>query len=245
MAARDGGERERAEMVDTFLPRIAAIARDYRRVPSVNREELMQAGVLGLLRAFERYDPTRANQFWSYAQWWVRESMQELVSSVSGVVVFSDRALRQLARVNVARHRHHQVRGHEPSIDDLVAMTGLAPAQITRLEAAAQWPHTLDAQVHTSGPWARPLAESLRDPASEDGFEHAALRAAAGALAEVLETLTPRELVIIRGRYGIGREERSVRELAGEQGLTIERVRQIERGAMAKLRNSCDAAVAA
>jgi RNA polymerase primary sigma factor len=245
LAARSGSGRERAEFVDVFLPQIGHVAREYHSVRAVSREELMQAGVVGLLRALERYDPTRTNRFWTYARWWVRHSMQELVSSLGGVVVLSDRALRQLARVNAARSHQLQSRGREPSTRDLAAVTGLGPAHVSMLVGAAQAPQALDERADGDDPWRGPLVDSLPDPAGEDGYEHATLRVAAHALPAVLATLAPRELAIVRGRYGIDGEQRSLRDLAAELRMSVERVRQIEELAMDKLRESCDTTVAA
>jgi RNA polymerase sigma factor (sigma-70 family) len=243
-AARSGSDRDRRRLVDAFLPRIAGLARDYRGVRAVSREELMQAGVLGLFRALERYDSTRSNQFWTYARWWVRQAMQELVSSLNFAVVLSDRAQRQLASVNAARREHLQSRGREPSTHDLAATTGLRPAQITMLIGATQPPYALDERSDGHSGAAPALVEALRDPAGGDGYEHATLRVAARSLPAVLATLNPRELAIIRGRYGFDGEQRSLRDLAAELSVTTERVRQIEQAAMHKLRESCDAAAA-
>ncbi|HWF52569.1 MAG TPA: sigma-70 family RNA polymerase sigma factor [Solirubrobacteraceae bacterium] len=244
-AAQSGCERSRAELTDHFSPRIAFTARDYRAVRAVSREELMQAGVLGLLRALERWDPKRENNFWSYARWWVRQAMQELVSSQNGVVVLSDRALRQLARVNSARLRHLQSQQREPTTQDLAASTGIPSSQVMMLIGAAQPARGLDEGTGTERIGARPVIESLSDPAGEDAFDHATLRVAARGLPKVLETLTPRELTIVRGRYGIGGEQRSVSDLAAALGVSNERVRQIERAAIGKLRQSFDGGVLA
>jgi RNA polymerase sigma factor (sigma-70 family) len=105
------------------------------------------------------------------------------------------------------------------------------------LVAASQPAQTLDARLD---PRASPLVESLKDPAGEDAFEHATLRAAARALPAVLATLTPRELAIVRGRYGMDGERRSLGELGAELHVSPERIRQIEREAMRKLRESFD-----
>lgn len=67
--------------METFRPGVAGIARLYRSTPHVSREELMQEGVVGLLRALKRYDPDIA-PFWAYASWWVRQAMQQLVSEL-------------------------------------------------------------------------------------------------------------------------------------------------------------------
>ena len=241
LAAKESRGQARAELVDVFLPRIGSVARRYRDVRAVSREDLMQAGVVGLLNALERYDPSRENHFWAYASWWVVQAMQELVSSLSNVVVLSDRALRQLSRLKAARLSHMQAHRREPSNRDLAAITGLPTAQVSRLVVATRPARALDQGADADDPGARPLTETLRDPAAEDALENATLRLAARVLPAVLATLTPRELAVVRGRYGIGGDQRSLRELATELSLSGERVRQIEQIAIGKLRDSCDA----
>src|SRR5690348_12055713 len=87
LAAQRGGADERSELVESFLPLIASIARGYRRSTRISRDELMQEGVVGLLRALERYEPGRGVSFWAYAAWWVRQAMQDVVSELSGPLV--------------------------------------------------------------------------------------------------------------------------------------------------------------
>src|SRR5437660_742102 len=82
-------------------------------------------GVAGLLRALERYDPARGTPFWAYAGWWVRQAMQQLVAELTGPVVLSDRALRQLARVKDAHRGAMLETGREPGRDDLATRSGL------------------------------------------------------------------------------------------------------------------------
>ena len=103
MAAQQGGSREREQLIEAFMPSIAGLARIYRRSSSVDRSELIQDGVVGMLRALERFDPEFEVPFWGYASWWVRQAMQQLVSERSRPIVMSDRALRQLARVKDAQ----------------------------------------------------------------------------------------------------------------------------------------------
>jgi DNA-directed RNA polymerase sigma subunit (sigma70/sigma32) len=74
----------------------------------------MQEGVVGLLRALERYDASLGTPFWAYAGWWVRQAMQQLVSELMRPVVLSDRAVRQLARIKRAAHSLAQANGASP-----------------------------------------------------------------------------------------------------------------------------------
>ena len=108
LRAQRGDRREREKLVNAYLPMIASVAHAYRRSTAVSREELIQEGVVGLLRALERYDPDRGVPFWGYAAWWVRQAMQQVVSELSGPIVLSDRALRQLARIKHAQRRFEQ-----------------------------------------------------------------------------------------------------------------------------------------
>src|SRR4030081_2131064 len=107
-AAEAGDTAACAQLVEAFMPAIAGVARLYRNVAGVERDELLQEGVVGLLRAVKRYDPHLGTPFWSYASWWVRQAMQQLVAEMTRPVVLSDRALRQLARLNEVRREHLQ-----------------------------------------------------------------------------------------------------------------------------------------
>src|SRR4051812_46157354 len=93
-SAEAGDVAARAEIVDAFMPAIGGIARRYRRPGQIEHVELMQEGVVGLLRAVDRYDPRYETPFWAYASWWVRQAMQQLVSEMTRPAVLSDRAQR-------------------------------------------------------------------------------------------------------------------------------------------------------
>src|SRR4051812_36431491 len=113
-AAQSGEARARARLVEAFTPLIASVARVYRDSPRIDRVELLQEGVIGLLRALERYDASRGTPFWAYAAWWVRQAMQQLVAELTGPVVLSDRALRRLSRIKDAHRRAMLDGGREP-----------------------------------------------------------------------------------------------------------------------------------
>jgi RNA polymerase sigma factor (sigma-70 family) len=101
-AAAAGDSVACEQLVEAFLPSIAGVARIYRSTPGIDRAELMQEGVVGLLRAARRYDPARGTRFWAYASWWVRQAMQQLVAEMTRPVALSDRPLRGLARIKEA-----------------------------------------------------------------------------------------------------------------------------------------------
>ena len=129
-AAQAGDRRAREELVEAFLPLIASVARTYRGSETITRVDLMQEGVVGLLRALERYDPEHGVPFWGYASWWVRQAMQQLIAELTRPVVLSDRSLRQLSALKRAHHAYLTEHGREPSADQLADQTGLSHTQI-------------------------------------------------------------------------------------------------------------------
>jgi RNA polymerase sigma factor (sigma-70 family) len=148
--ARDGRAGARARLIGNFTPLIGSVARTYTHVPGVDRSELMQEGVVGLLRALERFDPGLGTPFWAYASWWVRQAMQQLVSELSRPVVLSDRALRQLARVRDARRRFVRVQSREPSMPELATDSELTMLQLQRLLVAERQPRGLEEPIDES-----------------------------------------------------------------------------------------------
>jgi RNA polymerase sigma factor (sigma-70 family) len=240
VAARPHDAPGRDEVVHAFMPLIGSVAHRYRGARAVDRTELMQEGVVGLLRALDRYDPERETPFWAYASWWVRQAMQQLVSELTWPVVLSDRALRQLARVKDAQRLFAQDHGREPSPAELAQKTGMPKEHLGYLLAAERTPRALDEPVGASQAGSSSLGDLLADPSAEDPLERVPRRHAASLLDEVLVTLSPRERAVLSRRYGLDGSEQTLREIAGTLGVSAERVRQIEQGALEKLRETCD-----
>jgi RNA polymerase primary sigma factor len=234
LRAQAGGPRDREELVKWFAPMIANLAHAYRR-SAVDREELMQEGVVGLLRALERYQPERGVPFWGYAVWWVRQAMQQVVSELSRPIVLSDRALRQLARIKDAQRRFEQAHRHEPSPLELAPLVRLPRWQIESLTRAERNTRGLDEPAVGDCSEGTSLAELLADVPAQDAYDRVDQRELARTVPKLLAHLDERERTIIRSRYGLGRPAQTLREVAPKLGISAERVRQIEHDALQKL----------
>lgn len=236
LAAKAGDRAARAQLVEAFMPAISAIARTYRS-GQVQRLELLQEGVVGLLRALERFDPQRGVPFWGYATWWVRQAMQQLVAELTRPVVLSDRALRHLARLKQV-HREAVARtGREPSREELATQACLSLEQVDDLLATERAPRSLQEPVPGSDDDIGTFGELLADPLAEDEYEQVLGAVEAQELHALLAGLTERERDVLRARYGVDKEgeELSLRTVGDRLGLSGERVRQIERRALSKL----------
>jgi RNA polymerase sigma factor (sigma-70 family) len=173
LAAQTGGAPERAALVEGYLPLIGSVARLYRESRVVERAELMQEGVVGLLRALQRYDPELGTPFWAYASWWVRQAMQKLVAELTRPVVLSDRALRQLSRIKEVHRAHLRSHSAEPTVDDLAQGSGLTVDQVEHLTAADREPRGLQEPMRGQDGGAT-LGDLLADPPAEDAFDEVA-----------------------------------------------------------------------
>jgi RNA polymerase sigma factor (sigma-70 family) len=233
--AQNGGPREREELVDAYLPMIASVAYAYRRSSRLDRDELTQEGVVGLLRALERYEPERGVPFWGYAAWWVRQAMQQVVSELSRPVVLSDRALRQLARIKDAQRRFGQTRRREATAAELSAMVGLPASQVEKLLCTDRTARGLDEPTGAEAGDGATVGDLLADPPAHEAYERVPQQVLASQIPGLLSHLTDRERTVICSRYGLGRREQTLREIAPRLGVSAERVRQIEQDSLAKL----------
>jgi RNA polymerase primary sigma factor len=236
LRAKLGGTAEVEELVEAFTPLIGSVARIYRHRARIERAELMQEGVVGLLRALERFDPKLGTPFWMYASWWVRQAMQQLVAELARPIVLSDRALRKLARIKDVQREHLQRKGREPSTAELAIALGLSREQVDDLMAAERSPRALDEPIGGDQEAGITLGELLDDPRATEAFEGIAHKLEAERLPAMLRVLDERERLIICARFGLDRSACTLRELGEALGVSVERVRQIEVVSLGKLR---------
>jgi RNA polymerase primary sigma factor len=237
LAAQVGSGPARDRLVRMYMPLIGSIARTYAGTRNVERTELMQEGVVGVLRALHRYDPEIGTSFWAYASWWVRQAMQQLVSEMTRPIVLSDRALRQLARIRAAERRLAQEFGRNATLRELAAATGFSLEHVEALSSAARRPRALEERIGGDDDDGVALGDRVADPRAEDAYELVPLRIDCRQLASLMETLDERERGIVRDRFGLDGEIHTLCELADVHGVSAERVRQIEQESLEKCRD--------
>ena len=235
IAAESGDSEACRKLVEAFLPAISDLARSFRS-SRVERSELLQEGVAGLLVAARRYDTTLHTPFWAYASFWVRKAMQELVADLARPVALSDRAVRELAQIRRARSEHLQMHGVEPITEELSRATGLTAAQLERLQATERTPRSMQEPLTDGDEHAATIGETIVDPTAEQPYQQVLDTFEIRDVRDLTEQLDERERLVIRAHYGLGQNVQTLSEIGAALGLTAERARQIEAGALSKLR---------
>jgi RNA polymerase primary sigma factor len=235
VAAEAGDSAACRQLVEAFLPAIAGLACAYRGT-GVERQELMQEGVAGLLFATHRYDASLNTPFWAYASFWVRKAMQQLVAELTRPIVLSDRAARSLAQIRAARTDHLRTHGCEPTYEELCAATGLASEQLGSLLAAQRTPLGLEEPRGGDSGMSATVGETLADSVAEQEYERVLDRIDIRQVRDLSEQLDERQRVVLRAHYGLDQQAQTLGEIGTALGVTAERVRQIEGAALENLR---------
>jgi RNA polymerase sigma factor (sigma-70 family) len=238
LAARRGDAVASRRLVEVFMPAILGLAFGFPTGAGVEVQELRQQGVVGLLFATRRFDPRLNKPFWAYASFWVRKAMQELVADSTRPVALSDRAVRSLARVRTARREYLQAHRAEPTNEDLSAATGMTAAQVESLQATERLPRGLHEPLRDTAFAGGTVADAIVDPVAEEAFEHVLEEIEVDELRGVAGRLDDRERAVVGAHYGLGQTARTLDEIGDALGVTAERARQIEAGALTKLREA-------
>jgi RNA polymerase primary sigma factor len=198
--------------------------------------DLIQEGNIGLIRAVQRYDWRRGHRFSTHATWWIRQAISRAVADKGRTIRLPVYVNTALNRIRRERQRLLQELGREPTELELAEATGLDPIRMVELQAAPGAPVSLELPVGEDEE--QELGDVLADNESASPEELATTQTLKDEVQRVLESvLTPREQLVLQLRFGLGNGQAHPLEQVGrELGITRERVRQIEAGALAKLR---------
>jgi len=233
--AGDGGARD--QLVARCLPMVMRVARGYAG-RDVELADLVQEGVLGLLRAVERFDPDRGVPFVAYAGWWLRQAMQQAIAEQSRSVRLPTHVLWDIHQLREARGDSLASRGHEASPVELERELGWTPRRLDDVLRAERPAVSLDAPYQGDEDTVDRLGDLIGDPLSEQAYDDVLTQAAGDSVRTLLTTLTERERQVLQWRLGVDEEALSLRQIGRRLGMSAERVRQIEQRALVKLRTA-------
>lgn len=229
-----GDEAAWEELVQCNLRLVVSIARGYvgRGLEFV---DLIQEGNLGLMRAARGFDAGFGSKFSTYATWWIRQSIGRAISNKSSLIRIPVHAADEEKTVHGARNYLRSTTGREPSIEELSKFVGKSTQEIEVTLTTRRTVVSYDAPIGSEEDGS--LSDLLAD--TEDDTEDLTME---GALKEkvqdLLGILPRRDRYVLERRYGLdGGRCATLKEVGEDLGVTRERVRQIERTALRKLRS--------
>ncbi|HET7428526.1 MAG TPA: RNA polymerase sigma factor RpoD/SigA [Gaiellales bacterium] len=235
VAARDGEPGARERLVEQALPLIQRYAARYAG-RDLERADLIQEGVVGVLRALSRFDADRGVPFTAYAGWWLRQAMQQAIAEQSRAVRLPTHVLWDIHALKEARGAIAQREGRDATTAELVRELGWGRGRYEDVSRAERPAVSLDAPYAGDESEVDSLGDLLADPLSEQSFADVLDEATAPAVRALLSTLSERERQVLAWRFGEGVDEPLTLQQVGRRlGVSAERVRQIENRALAKL----------